>query len=54
MEQCDNGSLELCTPAGVDSGRAEGLPDNRLTDVGGYEEGDTRAKAVALLEELVQ
>lgn len=42
------------TSASVHSGGAEGLPDNCLTDVGGNEEGDTRAKTVALLEELIQ
>lgn len=44
----------LRTSASVHSGGAEGLPDNCLTDVGGNEEGDTRAKTVALLEELIQ
>ena len=29
------------TSAGVDGGGAEGLPDNRLTDVGCDEEGDS-------------
>lgn len=44
----------LRTSASVHSGGAEGLPDNCLTDVGGNEEWDTRAKTVALLEELIQ
>lgn len=42
------------TSASVDSGGAEGLPDNCLTDVGCNEERDTRAQAIALLEQLVQ
>ena len=46
----DGGVLEL----GVDGGRGEALPDDRLADVGGDEEGDAGAEAVALLEQLVQ
>lgn len=42
------------TSASVDSGGAEGLPDDCLTDVGCNEERDTRAQAIALLEQLVQ
>lgn len=42
------------TSASVDSGGAEGLPDDCLTDVGGNEERDTRAQPVALLEQLIQ
>ena len=39
---------------GVDGGRAERLPDDGLADVGGDEEGDAGAEAVALLQQLVQ
>ena len=46
-----HGSL---TSASVDSGGAEGLPDDCLANVGGDEEGDTRAEAIALLKQLVQ
>lgn len=42
------------TSASVDSGGAEGLPDDRLTDVGCNEERDTRAQTIALLEQLIQ
>lgn len=42
------------TSAGVDRGRAEGFPDDRLTDVGRDKEGDTRAKTIALLQQLIQ
>lgn len=42
------------TSASVDGGGAEGLPDDCLTDVGCNEERDTRAQAIALLEQLIQ
>lgn len=42
------------TSASVDGSGAEGFPDDGFADVGGDEERDTRAQAVALLEQLVQ
>ena len=48
-EQGDEGAV-----ACVEGGRGEALPDDRLADVGGDEEGDAGAEAVALLEQLVQ
>lgn len=42
------------TSASVDSGGAEGLPHDRLTDVGCDEERDTRAQTIALLQQLIQ
>jgi len=42
------------TSARVDGGGAEGLPDDRLADVGCDEERDTGAQTVALLEQLIQ
>jgi hypothetical protein len=54
VEQGDDGTLELGTTASVDSRGGERLPDNGLADVGGNEQGDTAAKTVALLEELIQ
>ncbi len=42
------------TSAGVDGGGREGLPDDGLADVGGDEQGDAGAQAVALLQQLVQ
>ena len=54
MEERDYGSLELGTLPGVDGGGGEGLPDYVLANVGGDEEGDSGAQAVALLEELVE
>ena len=44
------GDLYTC----VNGGWAEGFPDNCLTDIGGYEEGDARAKSIALLQKLIQ
>ena len=54
VEQRDDGALELHALAGCDRGGAEGAPDHVLADVGGDEERDPRAQAVALLQELVQ
>ena len=42
------------TSASVDSSGTEGLPDNGLTDVGGDEQGDTRAQTISLLQQLIQ
>jgi len=38
MEQCNHSSFELSSTAGVNCGRAEGLPHDRFTDIGGNEE----------------
>jgi hypothetical protein len=46
VEQRDDGTLEFGATAGVDGGRGKGLPDDRLTDVGGDEEGDTGTETV--------
>jgi len=54
VEEGDDGAFELCAAAGVDGGGREGFPDDGLADVGGDEEGDARAEAVAFLEELVE
>jgi hypothetical protein len=54
VDKADNGTLELRTTTGVDSGGREGAPDDRLADVGGDEERDTATKTVALLEKLVK
>ena len=54
VEEGDDGALKLRSATGVDGGRAEGLPHYSLADVRGDEEGDTGAKAVALLQQLVE
>jgi hypothetical protein len=54
VEERDDGALEFGSTTGVDGGRGESLPDNRLADVGGDEEVDTRTETVTLLEELVE
>ena len=41
MEESDDRPLKLCTPASVDGGRAEALPDDGFADVSGNEEGNT-------------
>lgn len=43
------GVAQTLTSASVDSGGAEGLPDDGLTDVGGYKKGDARAQAIPFL-----
>lgn len=54
VEERDDGALELWSATGVDGGWGESLPDDGLADVGGDEKGDTRSKAVTLLEELIE
>jgi hypothetical protein len=54
VEESDDGTLELGATAGVDGRGGEGLPDNRLANVGSDEKGDTAAETVPLLEELVK
>lgn len=54
MEEGNDRSFELGSSAGVDGGRGERFPDDGLANVGGDEEGDSRAETVALLEELVK
>ena len=44
VEQRDDGPLELGAAPGVDGGGGEGLPHDRLADVGRDEQGDARAK----------
>lgn len=54
VEQRNDSTLEFGAAAGVDGGRGKGLPDNRFTDVGSDEEGDTGTKAITLLKELIK
>lgn len=54
MDKGNDGTLELGASAGVDGGRRESLPHDRLADVGSNEKRDTTAETVALLEELVK
>ena len=54
MEERDKSTLKLGPTASVDGGGGEGLPDDRLANIGGNEEGDTRAEAISLLEELIK
>ena len=54
MEESNDCALKLGAATGVDSGGAEGLPDDGFADVGGDEEGDPAAKAITLLKQLVQ
>ena len=44
VEQRDDGPLELGAAPGVDGGGGEGLPHDRLADVGRDEQGDAGAK----------
>ena len=54
VEKSDDGALKLGAATNVDSGGGEGLPYDGLANVGSNEQVDTRAQAVALLEELVE
>lgn len=54
MDEGNHSSLELGATASVDSGRREGLPDDRFADVGRNEKGDTASKTVALLKQLIE
>lgn len=54
VEQGDDSAFKFSAPASIDGGRAERLPHNSLADVGGNEEGDSGAQAVAFLQQLVQ
>ena len=54
VEESDDGTFELGATASVDGRGGEGLPDDRLANVGSDEQRDTAAETVALLEELVE
>lgn len=54
VEESDDGTLELGATAGVDGRGREGLPDNRLANVGRNEKGDAASETVALLEQLIK
>ena len=54
VEEGDDGAFELHALARGDGGGREGPPDHVFADVGGDEQGDAGAQAVALLQELVE
>ena len=54
VEERDKSTLKLWATTSVDGGRGEGLPDDRLANVSGNEEGDTRAETISLLKELIK
>lgn len=54
VEQGDDGAFEFLATTVIDSGGGEGSPHHRLADVGGDEQADAGADAVALLQEFVQ
>jgi len=54
LEESDDSTLKLCATAHVESHGAKSTPDDRLTDVGGDEDGDTTAKTIALLKKLIK
>ena len=54
VEERNDRALELGAAAGVDGGRRERLPDDRLADVGGDEQRNARAETVAFLKKLVK
>lgn len=54
VEERNEGAFEFRSTTGVDGGGRECLPDDGLANVGGNEQGDTRAQTVTLLKELVE
>ena len=54
VEQRNDGTFELGPTTNVDGGRGEGLPDDRLADVGGDEQVDAGSETVALLKKFVE
>lgn len=54
VEESNDGTLELGASTGVNGCGGESLPDDRLADVGGNEEGDTTSKTVSLLQQFVE
>ena len=44
VEQSNHGALELSAAASVHCGGGEGLPHDGFADIGGNEQGNTRAK----------
>jgi len=54
VHESNDRALKFGTTTGVNSGGREGLPHDRLANVGGNEEGNATAKTIALLEELVE
>ena len=54
MEESNHCALKFSASGTCDCVWAECLPNDALTDVGGDEEGDARAQAISLLEQLIQ
>ena len=54
MEESYDGAFKLNTARPSDGVWGEGLPNNALADVGGDEKGDARAKAIAVLQHLIE
>jgi len=53
VDKSNDGSLELSALVGSNSDWREALPHDGLADVGGDEQTDSTAKAIALLQQLV-
>ncbi len=54
MEAGNHGAFKFDAAGAGDGVGREGLPDDALADVGGDEEGDPRAQAIAVLQHFVQ
>jgi len=54
MEQSDNGTFELGAGFGFNGDGTESSPENVFADIGGDEEGDTRAQTVAFLHHFIE
>lgn len=54
VEECDDCAFEFSALLGSDCDWGETLPEDVLANVSGYEQRDTWAKTVTLLQELIQ
>lgn len=54
MEESNDGSFEFSTLVGLNGDWWEWFPNDGFADVGGDEEGNTRAESVSLVEEFVK
>lgn len=53
LEEGDDSSFKLGTLGSRNGVRAEGFPDNVLTNIGSNEQGDTRPQSISLLEHFI-
>merc|ERR1712048_892617 len=54
VEESDDATFKFSTLACVDGCRAQSLPNNVFTDVGGNEERNARSESISFLQQLVE